>query len=71
MDFISVSSKSASAVAYDETSNTLGVRYLNGSEYHYFGVPKSVYEGLLSASSVGQFLDQHVKKAGYSFSRVA
>jgi hypothetical protein len=71
MDYVPVSSKTVSAVGYDDASNTLGVRFQNGSEYHYFGVPREVFEGLQSASSVGSYLDQSVKKAGYPFSRIA
>ena len=71
MEYFSVSSTSVSAVGYDHASNTLGVRFINGSEYHYYGVPESVFDGLRSASSVGTYLDQFVKKAGYSYSRVA
>lgn len=71
MEYTSVSSSTVQAVGYDDASNTLGVRFLNGSEYHYFGAPREVYEGLLSASSVGSYFDQYVKKAGYACSRVA
>ena len=44
MEYTPVSSSTVSAVGYDETSNTLGVRFNNGSEYHYFGVPQDVFE---------------------------
>lgn len=70
MEYTPVSSSTVSAVGYDETSNTLGVRFNNGSEYHYFGVPQDVFESLRSASSVGQFLDQNIKKPGYAYARV-
>jgi hypothetical protein len=71
MDYDPVSSSTVAGVGYDGTTNTLGVRFPNGSEYHYFGVPQEVFDGLRSASSVGRYLDQYVKKAGYAFSRVA
>lgn len=70
MDYTSVSSSSVAAVGYDESQATLGVRFNNGSEYHYFGVPSEVYDGLLNAPSVGTYLNQYVKKGGYSYSRV-
>lgn len=70
MDYVNVSSSNVAAVGYDEETSTLGVKFLNGSEYHYSGVPKSVYEGLLSAASVGGYFDQNVKKAGYGYVRV-
>jgi hypothetical protein len=70
MDYFSVSSSNVAAVGYESETNTLGVRFLDGSEYHYFGVPEDVFEGLRSASSVGSYLNQCVKKAGYSYSKV-
>jgi len=69
MEYVPVSSSNVAAVAYDDATNTLGVRFLNGTEYHYSGVPRDVYEGLLNASSVGSYLNEHVKKAGYPFSK--
>jgi hypothetical protein len=71
MEYISVSSTNISAIGYDEISQTLCVRFNNLAEYHYFGVPQEVYDGLRIAASVGQFFDQNVKKAGYSYSQVA
>ena len=70
MDYIPVSSSDLSAVAYDDATSTLGVRFVKGGEYHYYGVPQATFEGLRSASSVGRYFDQYVKKAGYSYSRV-
>lgn len=71
MEYETVSSSSVGAVGYDVSTNTLGVRFLNGSEYHYFGVPQGLFDGLRSASSVGRFLDQFIKKAGFQYARVA
>ena len=70
MDYVQVSSSNIAAVAYDDASNTLGVRFLNGGEYHYHGVPRSVFDGLLEASSVGRYFDANVKKPNYPFSQV-
>jgi hypothetical protein len=71
MEYQSVTSSNVAAVAYDDTTSTLGVRFLNGSEYHYYGVPRDVYEGLLNATSVGTYLNQLIKKSGYSYSHVS
>lgn len=71
MEYVPVSSSTISAVGYDEGANALGVRFQNGTEYHYFGVPQDVFESLRSAPSVGRFFDQNIKKAGYAYSRVA
>jgi len=70
MEYQSVTSSNVAAVAYDDATNTVGVRFLNGSEYHYHGVSRDVYEGLKGASSVGTYLNEHIKKAGYAYSKV-
>jgi hypothetical protein len=70
MEYIPVSSSNVAAVAYNAPTNTLGVRFLNGSEYHYFGVPEEIFEALKSATSVGTYLNAAVKKGGYSYQRV-
>ena len=46
---------------YDEASRVLKVEFKNGSFYDYFDVPDQVFNGMKSASSVGQYLAQQVK----------
>jgi hypothetical protein len=70
MNYVSIKSSTLTAVAYDETSSTLGVRFKNGSEYEYFGVPENVYRGILAAPSAGTYFDTNIKKAGYRFRKV-
>jgi hypothetical protein len=71
MEYANVSSSTIAAVGFDDTQSTLGVRFLSGREYHYFGVPRYIYEAILSASSVGQYFNEHVKKAGYQYHQIA
>jgi hypothetical protein len=70
MEFYSVSSSNLQAVGFDEEAATLGVRYKNGTEYIYLGVPKSVFERLLTAQSPGTFLNNEIKKRGHKYQRV-
>lgn len=70
MNYESVDSSTLDAVAYDEASSTLGVRFKNGSEYEYSGVPQNIYRGILAASSAGKYFDANVKKARYRFRQV-
>lgn len=65
MNYIRVRSSNIEAVGYEDDSQTLGVRFQAGGEYHYSGVTQSIYDGLISASSVGRYFDRYVKKAGY------
>jgi len=49
------------SAGYDERSRTLEVEFTNGSIYRYLDVPVGVYAQLLSADSVGRFLNQHIR----------
>lgn len=61
MDYRPVTSTNLRQVAYDPTTNTLGVIFKNNTEYHYYNVPEVVYRGLMSANSHGSYLAAHVK----------
>jgi hypothetical protein len=70
MNFDPVDSSLLDAVAYDEESSTLRVRFKNGTQYEYSGVPISVYQKLLRATSSGIYFNAHVNEAGYWFRQV-
>ncbi len=70
MDYLPVSSSTIAAVGYESENATLGVRLQSGIEYHYFQVPKEVFDGFFTAASCGQYFNQYVKKAGYAYARV-
>ena len=70
MNFVPVKSSTVDSVAFDSATGILGVRFKNGTEYHYFNVPEYIYNGLLSAKSVGKYLDENVKKKGYRHERL-
>jgi KTSC domain len=65
-----VSSSNVAAVGFNPAINVLGVRFLNGSEYHYYDVPEDIAQSLESASSVGGFLHAFVK-GHYAYERVS
>lgn len=66
----SVSSSNLASVGYDSIAQILEVKFKHGGIYQYSGVPASVYTDLMAASSHGQYFDQYVKKAGYSYSKI-
>lgn len=70
MEYTAVASSNILAIGFEDATLTLGVQFKNGTEYHYFGVSRDVFEGFLGASSKGTYLDQFIKKAGYPCSRV-
>ena len=65
----SVSSSNIASIGYDVNSLTLEIEFLNGGAYQYFDVPQHLYEGLMNASSHGQYLAQNIKGV-YRYSKI-
>ncbi len=53
-----VESSSLAAIGFDGTVNELYVSFRNGTVYRYFQVPSSVHRALLSAPSLGRYLQR-------------
>lgn len=66
--WVNVESSNLDAIAYDEKSKELFVRFSNSSVYKYKEVPMPVYEQLLAAESKGRSLNTLVK-AKYAYER--
>lgn len=49
------------SVGYEPATNELEVEFAGGDIYRYSLVPPSVYRALLSASSIGAFVNREVK----------
>lgn len=64
-----VTSSSVAAVGYDATTMTLEVEFVDGSVYQYFDVPEGEYRGLVTADSVGRYLNQNIKN-GYRYTKL-
>jgi curved DNA-binding protein CbpA len=45
---------------FEYKSETLHISFLDGSNYEYFGVPKSVYVKLVNAPAPGRFARRHI-----------
>jgi hypothetical protein len=65
-----VKSSDIASIGYDARTSTLEVEFLTGAIYQYYGVPQSVYEGLMQAKSHGSYLAHYVKDAGYRYKEV-
>jgi len=65
MTFVDVRSSNIASIAYEDLESKLGVRFKNGAEYHYMKVPRKLFDQMLKAPSVGQFLDREIKKRGF------
>lgn len=60
-EMIYVSSSNVESIGFDSSESILYVRFLDGSEYAYYGVPQYIYEDLLSTNSIGSYLHVYVK----------
>lgn len=66
---VPVTSSNIAEIGYDESSRTLEIMFKNGRLYQYFDVPIQEHQSLMSASSHGQYLNQHIKGT-YRYARV-
>jgi len=71
MEKIPVDSTNIASVGYVAASSTLEIEFNNGTIYQYSGVPENEYTELMNASSKGSYLNQHIKKAGYPYTRIS
>lgn len=69
MNRVPVTSSSVASVGYDPNTMTLEVEFSNGAVYQYFDVPETLYHDLMGASSVGTYLNQHIK-GSYRYAQV-
>jgi hypothetical protein len=56
-----VDSSSVASIGYDAATMTLELEYRNGNVYRYFEVPAGTYRALLTASSIGAFVNTRIK----------
>ena len=45
---------------YEYKSETLQIKFADGSSYEYFGVPKAIYVKLVNAPAPGRFARRHI-----------
>lgn len=64
-----VASSNVASVGYDQPSQCLEVKFINGSVYRYFAVAALTAVALAQAESVGKYLAEHIK-GHYEFVRV-
>ena len=56
-----LSSSNLASAGYDDESQTLEIEFHSGGTYQYFDVPRTIYDGLLSADSAGRFFHQQIR----------
>ncbi|MCA9464397.1 MAG: KTSC domain-containing protein [Nitrospira sp.] len=60
-EMIYVDSSNIEAIGYDDDTQELHVQFLSGGLYVYHGVPRGIFNELMSASSKGSFLNREIK----------
>jgi KTSC domain len=56
-----VESSTLATVAYDEARELLQLGFCSRAVYQYFGVPATVHQALLDASSKGRFFNHFIR----------
>lgn len=58
-----VTSSNLDAVGYDAQSQILRIQFKSSGTYDYFAVPARIYQGLMSAASLGGYHAANIKHA--------
>lgn len=58
---VKVSSSNIEEVGYVPSTNTLQVKFKNGSLYNYYQVPVEVFEEFIKSESVGKYFQTNVR----------
>ena len=70
MEFEKVESSNIEGVSYSEGTETVYVKFKNGTVYEYEGVPISIYLDLMESDSKGKFFNSNIKNAGFKYRKV-
>ena len=62
-----VGSSNVDSIGYDDKTQTLYIRFLDGSLYEYHDVPEEMWTGLANAESKGSFLHWFIKVNDYDY----
>jgi hypothetical protein len=58
---VPVNSTLLASMSYEAGAALLHLEFRDGSLYCYFGVPGDIYEGLLTASSKGNYFNRQIR----------
>jgi hypothetical protein len=56
-----VESTTLTTVAYDAAYRMLWLQFRSGAVYRYFGVPPTVHQALMAATSKGAYFNHHIR----------
>jgi hypothetical protein len=61
MKMTPVNSSAISEIGYDKNTMKMKITFKGSGTYDYCGVPESVYEAFINASSIGSHYSKHIK----------
>jgi hypothetical protein len=64
-----VQSSNLSSVGYDSENQILEIEFKKSGIYQYFKVPVNIYNGLMNASSHGEYFNAYIKNS-FSYNKV-
>lgn len=67
MNYVNVKSSQIEAIAHE--GRTLGVKFKNGGEYHYFNVSPTQHAALMKSESIGSHFGKFIKSK-FEFRRI-
>jgi len=56
-----INSSAMTQAAYHDQDQTLDITFIRGRTYTYYGVPFSIYQGLINAPSAGRFFNANIR----------
>ena len=69
MDRITLTSSDLSSAGYNLENQILEIEFKSGGIYQYYNVPQSIFDGLIKATSHGQYFHQYIKDI-YRYSKI-
>lgn len=54
-------SKQVKVIRYFDDTQILEIVFIGNKTYQYYNVPETIYEGALTAESIGKYVNEHVK----------
>lgn len=61
METVSLDSSAIRSVSYDSESRRMHIIFKKGDTYTFCRVPRSIFEGLINASSAGRYYDLNIR----------
>lgn len=65
-----VQSSNIDFINYNEPSKTLYIKFVSGSIYMYYGIPKNLWDRFKTAPSKGKFFFRNIRSKPFKFKKI-